>query len=962
MVKFLQNTLFAAVLSTITTCYVFAQLPPKVLIPATPAYEFFDTSCFIPSGPLVLPQAKVQNVFPDANIYPIFIPSNRYTWALSIAHAWNYTRNTLRIENKLTMDLWLSLAFDESQLACIPGTVWSPADRTSLYVANTNSIYGQDGCFQMENSGNWFTSFASETRYAFPTRFVNSTPYFYFNYYFERAALSMAYQFVKETQWSRYKYGVDPYAIAKNAADPLAMNKVFATMHNNGTASFSSIPGFLYNNRVALQTNACWPATGNTQNPAYVNKQGKTMSALQGLTGHCEYPGGATQKFADFNENIAWDTVQNYLNVIRPFYHEYSAAQWTALTTKVRNKFIQTSGSITTPIPFVNLGPVIDQIILELPKEDSTIPGLYFWPNNWDGVLQGWGPIVPTGKIGFDSDVVCLGTSYDLKAIVTGGDGPAATFKWYRNGSTTPFATTRDVTESPTIAGVYTYKLEICNASGCLPATCDITITVNNCGGCGMTVTPSTISTPCQNMKAGTINLNVTGSTNYTVNFTGPVSGSITSLTAASSITNVPNGVYNIEIINNITPSCKAYTTATVLFTTPQNAQLNARIISATQCLANVRADIVENAAPCLWTVNFFVPTYFDWSPAVNVIITNGTNAAGMYQANIQNPLVGWQEVRGKVEFYASTGDQIKIDLTAIPTPGASNVRPIYFEIVNASGAIVWSTTVPANTVNNTNIVAPVTNYTVTCPFVAPAYNFTWTPALTTVSNTTTSSTGTVNINFTVPRLYTVTAVRTSNPVCNLTDTIWIQPTCPTALPVQFTSFNVSLVNENNAQLNWSTSMEKNASYYEIERSVNGINFYSIGKVSAVGNSSITSYYQYLDLLIDRSKTTYYRIAQYDNDGTRLYTEIKKIESLPQLTFNVYPNPTVNNFNVVINGEDEDELISVILYDALGNMVEQKNTVAKKAITVGDQLAKGTYFLLIVKSKEISKSYKLVKQ
>ena len=939
----------------------FAQLPPKVLIPATPTYEFFDTSCYIPSGTLVLPQGKVHNVH-GGDLGPIFIPNNKYTWALSIAHAWNYTRNALKMPNKFSMDIWLAVSYDESDLACIPGMLWTPADRTSLHQVNWASRYNGDGCFQFENSGAWVSG-AGELQQAYPTRFVAADPRFYFNYSYERGALGLAYEFVIEMSWSRYKFGVDPYAIAVNAADPLALHKVFGAFHNNQTASFSAIPNYLYTNRVALQTNACWPDFGALGNPTYVTKQGKILSVLQGLTTHGNYPGGSSQKFADFNANIPWDTVQTYLNTIFPFYHEYSAAQRTALTNKVRAKFIQVSGAITTPIPFRNLGPVMDVIILGLPKEDPTIPSLYYWPPNWDGQLVGWGPIVPTGKIGYDSKVACLGTSYDLSALVTGGDGPGITFKWYRNGSSTPFATTRNIIESPSVAGTYTYKLELCNASGqCLPALCEISIQVNNCGGCGMTVVPATVNTPCQNMKAGTINLNVTGSSHYTVNFTGPVSGSIVSTTAASSITNVPNGLYNIEIIDFTTPTCKAYTNATVLFTTAQNAQLDALITSATPCLANVQAKVVENPAPCLWTVNFYEPTYFGWSPAVYAVISPGTNSPGMYQANIQNPLVGWQEVRGQVQFYASTGDQIKIDLTVVPTPGASNLRPIYFEIVNSSNVVVWSGTAPAEMVKAPGTVnASLITYTVGCPFTPPSYTFSWNPTLATVSNTSNTSTGTVDINFTTPTLYTVTAQNAVNTQCSLTDTIWIQPTCPTALPVQFVSFDALLINQHQVQLNWATATEKNAYYFQVERSLDGIHFVPVShSIAAAGNSSSLTSYHYLDNYTPRG-TVYYRIAEYDVDGTKMYSQIKNVEGLMKMKATVYPNPSANSFNVLVEGEDNEKII-LVLYDVLGHVVERKTVSSNSTTAIGEHLTQGAYILHVQKPDETITVQKLIKE
>jgi hypothetical protein len=947
-------------------CYssAFAQNPPKVLCPATPSYAFFDSLCFIPSGVLTLPQGTVKGLFTTSDGYA-YLPSNHMGWALGIAHAWNYTRNVLRTPNKLSMELWLAIATQETQLGCIPGSVWTPAANGSPTQGSASAIYNQDGCYQIENSGAWISA-ASELQQIYPTRFVKTDPRIYFNYTYERASISVAYEFVMKMVRARYKYGVDPYAIAVGASDPISYNKTLADFHNNQMASFrSGSISYLYTNSAALQTNGNWPDFGTLGDPTYVTKVGKTLSVLQNRTTYAEYPPGSTFG-GNYNANIPWDTVLAYINTLKPFYQEYSAANWTTLTTKAQSKFVSISGSIATPVAFSAMGPVMDQIILALPKEDPTIPSLSNDGTNpnWDGINACWGNIVPVGHIGVPGGqtTVCLGTSYTLNGVVDGGESSDISFKWFRNGSSTPFATTRNVTEAPAIAGTYTYSFQTCNSYGCEPALCDITITVNNCGGCGMTVSATTVNTPCQNMKGGTINLTVSGSTNYTVKFTGPVSGSITSVAATATISNVPDGTYNIQVIDNVTPTCKAYTNTTVQFTTAQNAQLSATITSATQCADQLKATIVENPAPCLWTVNFYDPVYYDWSIPVYALI-GANNVPGSYQANIQDPVTTWMYT-GKSQFYASTGDPINIDLTLVPTPGAYQMRDAYFEIVNSSGTVVWNGTVPASSVTtNTTpqvINYHVTTYTATCPFTPASYTFTWSPALTGETHTTTTSTGTANITFATPTLYTVTAHNASNTQCYLTDTILLQPTCPGALPVEFVSFNASLMSNNEVKLDWTTAMEKNTAYFQMERSTDAIHFTALGTVPASGYSSSLQSYHYTDHYALRG-ITYYRIAEYDTDGSVMYTEVKSVEGLKKLDLSVYPNPSVSSFTVNLQGEG-DEKVTLIIYDILGNEVERKTIGANSTTTIGENLIKGAYILNVSKPDETIVIQKLIKE
>lgn len=60
----------------------------------------------------------------------------------------------------------------------------------------------------------------------------------------------------------------------------------------------------------------------------------------------------------------------------------------------------------------------------------------------------------------------------------------------------------------------------------------------------------------------------------------------------------------------------------------------------------------------------------------------------------------------------------------------------------------------------------------------------------------------------------------------------------PNPLPVTWFSFKGEMEN-NNALLLWETKQEKNNHFFEIQRSINGYDFYAIGNIMGAGNSSI---------------------------------------------------------------------------------------------------------------------------
>jgi hypothetical protein len=83
-------------------------------------------------------------------------------------------------------------------------------------------------------------------------------------------------------------------------------------------------------------------------------------------------------------------------------------------------------------------------------------------------------------------------------------------------------------------------------------------------------------------------------------------------------------------------------------------------------------------------------------------------------------------------------------------------------------------------------------------------------------------------------------------------------------LPVTIVSFTGSLKNSN-AVLEWKTSTEMQSDYFEVQKSSDGVNFKSIGKVKAAENSSTLRNYTYTDSKL--AEMNYYRLKIVDRDG-----------------------------------------------------------------------------------------------
>jgi len=137
------------------------------------------------------------------------------------------------------------------------------------------------------------------------------------------------------------------------------------------------------------------------------------------------------------------------------------------------------------------------------------------------------------------------------------------------------------------------------------------------------------------------------------------------------------------------------------------------------------------------------------------------------------------------------------------------------------------------------------------------------------------------------------------------TFTSFARLTTPVALgagtvPVTFSSYDVRC-NDKGALLTWTTATEQNSDRFEIQRSVNGIDWVTVDKVKAAGNSVDTRSYQYLDL---NKGTAQYRIRQVDIDGRFTFTAIRQT-NCKGTDFNVvlYPVPAKDNLTVVIKSD-----------------------------------------------------------
>ncbi len=106
---------------------------------------------------------------------------------------------------------------------------------------------------------------------------------------------------------------------------------------------------------------------------------------------------------------------------------------------------------------------------------------------------------------------------------------------------------------------------------------------------------------------------------------------------------------------------------------------------------------------------------------------------------------------------------------------------------------------------------------------------------------------------------------------------------CDVILPVELSYFGG--VNQlSGIDLEWITSSEHDNSHFEIERSYNGIDFDYVSTILGSGNSQESISYQYTDRDFLRHSVIYYRLKQFNLDGTYTYSDIISVELESNIT------------------------------------------------------------------------------
>jgi endonuclease I len=190
-----------------------------------------------------------------------------------------------------------------------------------------------------------------------------------------------------------------------------------------------------------------------------------------------------------------------------------------------------------------------------------------------------------------------------------------------------------------------------------------------------------------------------------------------------------------------------------------------------------------------------------------------------------------------------------------------------------------------------------------------------------------------------------------------------------TTLPVELSSFNASLQQNNDVLLGWTTASEQNNDHFTLERSYDAQNWTALTEVKGAGNSTAKKQYQYLDNLSTSQpinvSTIYYRLKQTDSDGTSTYSKTVQVslEETNLISGAVSPNPFGNQLRIFFQSPLHGE-VRYSIQNLMGETYVEQTIHAQGEQTIENRdlhlLPAGIYVLQLQYSGK-SYQYKIIK-
>lgn len=176
-------------------------------------------------------------------------------------------------------------------------------------------------------------------------------------------------------------------------------------------------------------------------------------------------------------------------------------------------------------------------------------------------------------------------------------------------------------------------------------------------------------------------------------------------------------------------------------------------------------------------------------------------------------------------------------------------------------------------------------------------------------------------------------------------------------LPLDLISFTGTAVGCT-AKLTWKTANEINNSYFEIQRSLDGIHYSPIGQVAA-SNSISENNYTFSTLMSSEAKNSF-RLKMMDKAGKFTTSHVVTLSCSKTAQISAAPNPVTAQLK--ISGLSEGKY-TISLFDINGLQLKRLSVqgVTSKVIQMG-QYAAGIYFIKLSDDHGVTSTLRIIKK
>jgi len=243
--------------------------------------------------------------------------------------------------------------------------------------------------------------------------------------------------------------------------------------------------------------------------------------------------------------------------------------------------------------------------------------------------------------------------------------------------------------------------------------------------------------------------------------------------------------------------------------------------------------------------------------------------------------------------------------------------------------------------------------------------SFRWTkitgPAQFTLSSTTTAAPSVTGL---LTGRYSFELEATDNSGASKKDTVVITSSA-SILPVNWLYFKGNNTGAKN-ELQWATASQSNTMKFEIEKSIDGLQYAKIGEIAGEGSKTTYKSYSFTDNTITAAKI-FYRIREINITGASSFSEVITIHSIGYKVnlFQFSPNPAQQQLNITIQNKEKGTTI-ISLFSLDGKLMMQKQVVKEnELLQVSMDLNKvtpGMYMLQYTIGNSTREMKKIVKQ